>query len=49
MSHIFPVKNYSEEIETNDDIDVLILQAFTQIIQTANDNTEGRLGKNRDN
>lgn len=38
MYHIFPVKNYHEEIETNDDMGVLILQTLTQIIQVADDN-----------
>ncbi len=38
MCHVFPVKNYHEEIETSDDMDVLILQALTQIIEVANDN-----------
>ncbi len=42
MCHIFPVKNYHEEIEINDDVDVLILQALTQIIQLANDNMKDR-------
>lgn len=37
MSHIFPVKNYNEEIDTDDDIDVLILKAFDQIVHLAND------------
>ncbi|RXN06141.1 interferon-induced 44-like protein [Labeo rohita] len=37
MSHIFPVKNYHEEIDTNDDMDVLILRALTQIVQIADD------------
>ncbi|XP_052393118.1 interferon-induced protein 44-like [Carassius gibelio] len=45
MCHVFPVKNYHEEIETNDDMDVLILQAVTQIIQLANDNAKIRLTK----
>nr|XP_055029105.1 interferon-induced protein 44-like isoform X1 [Misgurnus anguillicaudatus] len=40
MCHIFPVKNYHEEIESNDNLDVLILQALTQIIQLANDHVE---------
>lgn len=44
MCHVFPVKNYSEETETNNDMDVLILQAASQIIQIANDNEEIRLG-----
>lgn len=37
MNHIFPVKNYDEEIDTEDDTDVLILRALTQIVQIAND------------
>ncbi|XP_056596617.1 interferon-induced protein 44-like [Triplophysa dalaica] len=37
MNHIFPVKNYHEEIDTDNDTDVLILTALTQIVQTAND------------
>ncbi|KAL1254768.1 hypothetical protein QQF64_016997 [Cirrhinus molitorella] len=37
MCHIFPVKNYHEEIDTNDDMDVLILRALTQIVQIADD------------
>ncbi|XP_057188332.1 interferon-induced protein 44-like isoform X2 [Triplophysa rosa] len=37
MNYIFPVKNYHEEIDTDDDTDVLILRALTQIVQTAND------------
>uniref|UniRef100_A0A8C2CJK7 Si:ch211-208g24.8 n=1 Tax=Cyprinus carpio TaxID=7962 RepID=A0A8C2CJK7_CYPCA len=45
MCHVFPVKNYHEEIDTNDDMDVLILQALTQIIQLANDNVKICLAK----
>ncbi|CAM4730746.1 unnamed protein product [Leuciscus chuanchicus] len=37
MNHIFPVKNYSEEIDTDDDADVLILKALDQIVNLAND------------
>ncbi len=37
MSHIFPVKNYHEEIDTHNDIDVLILRAFTEIVYIADD------------
>ncbi|ROI62443.1 Interferon-induced protein 44 [Anabarilius grahami] len=37
MTNIFPVKNYHEEIDTEDDIDVLILKALEQIVQIAND------------
>ncbi|RXN24133.1 interferon-induced 44-like protein [Labeo rohita] len=40
MSHIFPVKNYHDEIETNNDIDILILKALEQIVQIANDRLE---------
>ncbi|XP_051559618.1 interferon-induced protein 44-like [Myxocyprinus asiaticus] len=37
MSFIFPVKNYHEEIDTENDMDVLLLRALTQIVQVAND------------
>ncbi len=37
MSHIFPVKNYHEEIDTQNDMDVLILRALTQIVHIADD------------
>lgn len=37
MNHIFPVKNYHEEIDTDNDTDVLILRALTQIVNIAND------------
>ncbi|XP_047658775.1 uncharacterized protein LOC113650703 [Tachysurus fulvidraco] len=37
MNHIFPVKNYHEEIDTVDDMDVLILKALDQIVNLAND------------
>ncbi|XP_073722456.1 interferon-induced protein 44-like [Misgurnus anguillicaudatus] len=37
MCNIFPVKNYHEEIETEDDVDVLILKALDQIVREAND------------
>ncbi|XP_050960588.1 interferon-induced protein 44-like isoform X3 [Labeo rohita] len=40
MNHIFPVKNYHDEIDTNDDTDILILKAFEQIVQLANDKLE---------
>ncbi len=36
LSHIFPVKNYHDEIDTDDDVDVLILKAFDQIVRSAN-------------
>uniref|UniRef100_A0A8C1CSL9 Interferon-induced protein 44-like n=1 Tax=Cyprinus carpio TaxID=7962 RepID=A0A8C1CSL9_CYPCA len=35
MSNIFPVKNYHNEINTNDNVDVLILKAFDQIVRSA--------------
>ncbi len=37
MSQIFLVKNYHEEIDTPNYMDVLILRALTQIVQTADD------------
>ncbi|KAA0722598.1 Interferon-induced protein 44 [Triplophysa tibetana] len=37
MNSIFPVKNYHEEIDTNDTIDALILKALDQIVHNAND------------
>ncbi|XP_073723407.1 interferon-induced protein 44-like [Misgurnus anguillicaudatus] len=37
VSCIFPVKNYHEEINTDDNIDVLILNAVEQIVHFAND------------
>ncbi|XP_059409573.1 interferon-induced protein 44-like isoform X2 [Carassius carassius] len=40
MSHIFPVKNYHDEIDTNNDVDVLILKAIEQIVHIANDRLE---------
>ncbi|XDV21794.1 hypothetical protein PO909_026814, partial [Leuciscus waleckii] len=45
LSHIFPVKNYHEEINTEDDIDVLILKALEQIVQIANNNLEDSCSK----
>ncbi|XP_073722392.1 interferon-induced protein 44-like [Misgurnus anguillicaudatus] len=39
MCNIFPVKNYHEEMDTNPDIDVLILKALEQIVYNANDRT----------
>ncbi|XP_050960589.1 interferon-induced protein 44-like isoform X1 [Labeo rohita] len=40
LNHIFPVKNYSYEIDTNDDVDVMILKALDQIMHLANDRLE---------
>ncbi|MCJ8747716.1 hypothetical protein PDJAM_G00156580 [Pangasius djambal] len=37
MHHIFPVKNYHEEIDTNNDMDVLIFKAVEQIVNIAAD------------
>ncbi|XP_060755412.1 interferon-induced protein 44-like [Neoarius graeffei] len=37
MSHIFPVKNYHEEMDTDDDIDALIFKALDQIVNIACD------------
>uniref|UniRef100_A0A673KZ13 Uncharacterized protein n=1 Tax=Sinocyclocheilus rhinocerous TaxID=307959 RepID=A0A673KZ13_9TELE len=37
VSHVFPVKCYHEETDTQDDMDVLILRAFKHIVQMAND------------
>ncbi|XP_017312472.1 interferon-induced protein 44-like [Ictalurus punctatus] len=42
LSHIFPVKNYHEEVDTNDDMDVLILKALDQIVNLANDALENQ-------
>ncbi|XP_057188414.1 uncharacterized protein LOC130553458 isoform X2 [Triplophysa rosa] len=46
MCNIFPVKNYHEEIDTNDKVDVLILKALDQIVRLADDrlfNSSGTL------
>ncbi|XP_060716262.1 interferon-induced protein 44-like [Tachysurus vachellii] len=37
MNNIFPVKNYHEEIDTDDDMDLLILKALDQIVHNASD------------
>uniref|UniRef100_A0A671PKA3 Interferon-induced protein 44-like n=2 Tax=Sinocyclocheilus anshuiensis TaxID=1608454 RepID=A0A671PKA3_9TELE len=37
MNCIFPVKNYHDEIELDNDVDVLILKAFEQIVNFADD------------
>ncbi|KAK3520359.1 hypothetical protein QTP70_023838 [Hemibagrus guttatus] len=40
MTCIFPVKNYHDEIKTNDDTDILLLLALKQIAHFANDYVE---------
>ncbi len=40
LTNIFPVKNYHNEIDTKDDIDVLILKALEQIVNLADDRLE---------
>ncbi|XP_026994457.2 interferon-induced protein 44-like isoform X1 [Tachysurus fulvidraco] len=42
MNYIFPVKNYHDEIDTVDDMDVLILKALDQIVNLANDQLENQ-------
>ncbi|KAF4074913.1 hypothetical protein AMELA_G00228730 [Ameiurus melas] len=42
LSNIFPVKNYHEEVDTNDDMDALILKALDQIVNLANDALENQ-------
>ena len=37
MNCILPVKNYHEETQRNNDIDVLVLEAMTKIVEVAND------------
>ncbi|XP_063048717.1 interferon-induced protein 44-like [Engraulis encrasicolus] len=40
MNFIFPVKNYHEEIDLDNDIDVLLLSALTRILNIANDHVD---------
>ena len=40
MNCIFPIKNYSEEIDINDDVDSLILSALRRMIDIRNDSTK---------
>ncbi|XP_052407388.1 interferon-induced protein 44-like [Carassius gibelio] len=37
VSYIFPVKNYHEEMDTQNDMDVLTLRALTRIVEIADD------------
>ncbi|XP_059403182.1 interferon-induced protein 44-like [Carassius carassius] len=37
VSYIYPVKNYHEEMDTQNDVDVLILRALTRIVEIADD------------
>lgn len=37
MNCIFPVKNYHEEVDLNDEVDMLILSALGKIVALAND------------
>lgn len=41
MKQIFPVKNYHEEITTNNEADILILMALTNILNFASDFVKG--------
>ncbi|XP_058626750.1 interferon-induced protein 44-like isoform X2 [Onychostoma macrolepis] len=47
VSHIFPVKCYHEEIDTQNDMDVLILRAFKHIEQMANDALRLKCNENK--
>ncbi|KAM7407999.1 hypothetical protein PAMA_003639 [Pampus argenteus] len=46
MSSIFPLKNYSEEIYINDDVDTLILSALTHMIHIGDDFIEKMFPQN---
>ncbi|XP_062388395.1 interferon-induced protein 44-like [Sardina pilchardus] len=47
MNCIFPVKNYHEEIELNDDVDILLLSALSNILNFANDHVAEHLNKKK--
>ncbi|XP_063074589.1 interferon-induced protein 44-like [Engraulis encrasicolus] len=40
MNYVYPVKNYHEETELRDDVDVLLLSALKQILTFANDHVQ---------
>ncbi|XP_063074562.1 interferon-induced protein 44-like [Engraulis encrasicolus] len=40
MNYVYPVKNYHEEIELRDDVDVLLLSALKPILAFANDHMQ---------
>ncbi|KAI5610667.1 interferon-induced protein 44 isoform X3 [Silurus asotus] len=48
MNHIFPVKNYHEEIDTDDDMDALILKALDQIVNIAYDALKNKAPNSHD-
>ncbi|KAK3530268.1 hypothetical protein QTP86_022419 [Hemibagrus guttatus] len=43
LTYIFPVKNYHEEINNNNEIDILLLMALTSIVNFANDFAIGKV------
>ncbi|XP_058630129.1 interferon-induced protein 44-like isoform X2 [Onychostoma macrolepis] len=46
MSYALPLKNYHDKIDTQNDIDVLILRAITQILHLANDALRMKFNEN---
>lgn len=42
INHIFPVKNYHHEMDTDEDMDALIFKALDQIVNIAVDALERR-------
>lgn len=49
MNCIFPVKNYHEEIQLNNDVDVLLLSALSTILNFANDYVAEQVPKTEEN
>ncbi|XP_062391501.1 interferon-induced protein 44-like [Sardina pilchardus] len=43
MNCIFPVKNYHEEIDLNEDVNALLLSALTHILDLTNDHVEDKM------